>query len=123
MEFQSAKEALSSIKSNQRIFLHGSAATPLHLMHALFENSHGLKNIEFVSLSTLGDGIFDHPEFGKSFFMNSLFVSDNVRGIVNTEHGDYVPVFLSEISQLFEKMNFWAKKPPKCPLQPQLSHF
>ena len=103
MEFQSAKEALSSIKSNQRIFLHGSAATPLHLMHALFENSHGLKNIEFVSLSTLGDGIFDHPEFGKSFFMNSLFVSDNVRGIVNTEHGDYVPVFLSEISQLFDK--------------------
>jgi acyl-CoA hydrolase len=103
MVYQSANEALSSIKSNQRIFLHGSAATPLHLMNALFERGHELKNIEFISVSTLGDGIFNRPEFGNSFFMNSLFVSNNVRGIVNTEHGDYIPVFLSEINQLFEK--------------------
>ena len=35
--------------------------------------------------------------------MNSLFVSQNVREIVNSEFGDYVPVFLSEIPQLFNK--------------------
>ena len=42
-------------------------------------------------------------DLGKSFFMNSLFVSQNTRKIVNTDHGDYIPVFLSEISLLFEK--------------------
>jgi len=35
--------------------------------------------------------------------MNSLFVSQNVRNIVNGDHGDYIPIFLSEIPILFDK--------------------
>ena len=103
IEFYSAEEAVKSIRSGQRIFVHGSASTPVQLLKALFKRSAELKNIELVSVSTLGDDIFDFPDFGNSFFMNSLFVSQNVRGIVNSDHGDYIPVFLSEIPQLFDK--------------------
>ena len=103
IEFYSAEDAVKSIKSGQRIFVHGSASTPVQLLKALFKRSSELKNIELVSVSTLGDDIFDSPDFGNSFFMNSLFVSQNVRGIVNSDHGDYIPVFLSEIPQLFDK--------------------
>ncbi len=103
IEFYSAEDAVKSIKSGQRIFVHGSASTPVQLLKALFKRSAELKNIELVSVSTLGDDIFDFPDFGNSFFMNSLFVSQNVRGIVNSDHGDYIPVFLSEIPQLFDK--------------------
>ena len=103
INYQSADEAVKAIKSGHRVFVHGSAATPLHLLKALLKRSHELKNVELISISTLGDGLFNQPDFGKSFFINSFFVSKNVRDIVNSEHGDYIPVFLSEINQLFEK--------------------
>ncbi|MDQ3142735.1 MAG: 4-hydroxybutyrate CoA-transferase [Bacteroidota bacterium] len=103
INYESADEAIKAIKSGDRVFVHGSAATPIHLLLSLSKRSHELKNVELISISTLGDGIFNQPDFGKSFFINSLFVSKNVRDVVNSEHGDYIPVFLSEINQLFEK--------------------
>lgn len=103
INYQPAEEAVKAIKSNHHVFVHGSAATPLHLLKALFNRNDELKNVQLTSISTLGDEIFDQPGFGSSFFINSLFVSKNVREIVNSEHGDYIPVFLSEINQLFEK--------------------
>ncbi len=47
-------------------------------------------------------GIADE-KFGRSFYFNSLFVSDNIRGAINSDRGEYIPIFLSEISKLFEK--------------------
>jgi acyl-CoA hydrolase len=103
IQYQSAEEAVKSIKNGHRVFVHGSAATPLCLLKALMARSGDLKDVELLSISTLGDGIFNHPDFGKSFIINSLFVSQNVRGIVNSDYGDYIPIFLSEIPLLFEK--------------------
>lgn len=103
IEFSTAEEAVKSIKSGQRVFVHGSASTPSHLLNALFNRSGELKNVELVSISTLGEDIFNRPDFGDSFFINSLFVSQNIRDIVNSDYGDYIPVFLSEIPLLFEK--------------------
>ena len=103
INYQSADESVKAIETGNRVFVHGSAATPIHLLKALFKRSYELKNVELVSISTLGNGIFSQPDFGNSFFINSFFVSKNVREIVNSEHGDYIPVFLSEINQLFEK--------------------
>lgn len=99
---QSATDAVAFIKNDQRVFVHGSAATPTHLLKALFERKNELKNVELVSITTLGKDIFNKADFGKSFFLNSLFVSENVREIVNSKNGDYVPVFLSEIPKLFK---------------------
>jgi len=103
VNYSTAENAVKEIKSGQRIFVHGSASTPLSLLRALFNRSKELKNVELVSITTLGDDLFNLPEFGDSFFMNSLFVSQNVREIVNGPNGDYIPVFLSEIPLLFDK--------------------
>ncbi len=103
VNYQLAEEAVKEVKSGNRVFVHGSAATPLHLLKALFKRKYELSNVELVCISTLGDAGFDQKDFGKSFFINSLFVSENIREIVNSENGDYVPVFLSEIHQLFDK--------------------
>ena len=73
------EDAVKAVKSNDRVFIHGSAATPFHLLKALLNRSAELKNVELISISTLGDGVFNNPQFGDSFFMNSLFVSGNVR--------------------------------------------
>lgn len=98
-----AAEALKCIQSGNRVFVQGSAATPLHLLRALEARAGELKNVELVNISLLGDISITKPEYAESFFFNSLFVSAPVRKNVNQGNGDYVPVFLSEISLLFER--------------------
>lgn len=102
-KYRTAEEAVQVIQSNQRVFLHGSAATPLHLIRALQKRYRELRNVELVSITTLGDIDFNQPEFQDSFFFNSLFVSANVRAVANSDLGDYVPIFLSEIPLLFKR--------------------
>lgn len=103
IKYCSVEEAAQRIKSGNRVFIHGSAATPVVLVKALQSRYHELKDVELVSITNVGDLDFDKPEYRKSFFFNSLFVSENTRAVVNSEHGDYVPVFLSQIPQLFRK--------------------
>lgn len=103
IEYVSARQAVQSIKSNDRVFIHGSAATPVHLVKALQERHNELKEVELVSITNMGEIDFNKPEYKKSFFFNSLFVSANTRAVANSEAGDYVPIFLSEIPQLFRK--------------------
>ena len=35
VNYINAAEAVTNIKSGQRVFIHGSAATPIHIIHAL----------------------------------------------------------------------------------------
>jgi acyl-CoA hydrolase len=76
-KYTSAEEAMKSIQSGMRVFIHGSAATPIHLIQAMQQRHAELKNVELVSITTLGEVDFDNPLFEKSFFVNSLFVSAN----------------------------------------------
>ena len=101
--FISASEAVQCIQSGNRVFLHGSAATPITLIEAMQRRHAELKNVELVSITNLGNVDFNKPEIRKSFFFNSLFVSANTRAVANSSEGDYVPIFLSEIPQLFRK--------------------
>ena len=102
-EYVTAEQALQKIASEQRVFVHGSAATPLHLLRALAHRASELRNVELISISTLGDIAVNHPDYYESFYFNSMFVSDNVRDCVNHNRGDYIPVFLSEIPALFHR--------------------
>jgi acyl-CoA hydrolase len=99
----SAEQAVQHIKSGDRVFLHGSAATPVFLIKAMQERHRELKDVELVSITTLGDVNFENPLYSRSFFFNSLFVSANTRAVVNSDEGDYVPIFLSEIPLLFRR--------------------
>jgi acyl-CoA hydrolase len=99
----SAAEAVKCVTSGNRVFVHGSAATPQYLLQALQHRHEELRNVELVSITTLGNVDFDNPLYRKSFFVNSLFVSAATRSVVNSNDGDYVPVFLSQIPQLFKQ--------------------
>ncbi len=102
-DYITAAEALACVQSGDRVFIHGSAATPIPLVKALLDRHQELRNVELVSITNLGDINFNTPEFKKSFYFNSLFVSQNIRSLVNENGGDYVPVFLSQIPQLFHQ--------------------
>ncbi|HEY0177576.1 MAG TPA: 4-hydroxybutyrate CoA-transferase, partial [Pedobacter sp.] len=91
-KYTTAEEAVKQIQSGNRVFIHGSAATPVHIIKALQQRHSELRKVELVSITTLGDADFNDPVWCESFFFNSLFVSANTRAVVNSAHGDYVPV-------------------------------
>jgi acyl-CoA hydrolase len=101
---KSAAEAVKHVKSGQRVFVHGSAATPTSLLKALLDRAGEITKIELVAISTLGELEWNRPEIREHFFLNSLFVSANVREWVDGAGGDYVPVFLSEIPALLKTL-------------------
>ncbi len=98
---ETKEEAARHVKSGDRVFIHGSAATPVSLVNALLARAGEITRVELVSISTLGELAFDRPEVREHFFLNALFVSANARDWVDDATGDYVPVFLSEIPALF----------------------
>jgi acyl-CoA hydrolase len=102
-KFSNSKSAVQLVKSNQRVFIHGSAATPTFLIHELAKRKEELRNIELVSISTFGPMPLAEEVYRESFFFNTFFVSSNIRNTINSERGDYIPLFLSEIGQLFRK--------------------
>ncbi len=98
-----AEEALSIIQSRQRVFIHGGVCTPTHLLHELAKESQRLKDVELVSITLKGDIEVDKPQYQLSFHINSLFVSAPVRQAVSEGRADFIPVFLSDIPDLFKR--------------------
>lgn len=101
--YQSAEEALSVIQSNQRVFVHGSAQTPLFLLRELAKQAPRLQNVELTFITVQGDITVDKPEYEGIFNINCMFVSESVRKAVNEGRADFIPVFLSDIPDLFKK--------------------
>lgn len=97
----SASEAMSVIKSNDRVFISGNAATPYVLINALAARKDELKNIELVHVLLLGDDPFSKPEMEGHFRHNSLFVGPADRKAINEGRAAYIPIFLHQIPDLF----------------------
>lgn len=103
IHYENVADAIAIIQSGDRLFFHGSACTPHYLIDELARQAHRLKNVEMVSITQQGHIEIAKPEYKDNFFINSLFVSAPVREAINSERGDFVPVFLSEIPTLFRK--------------------
>jgi acyl-CoA hydrolase len=103
MKWKTLEEAVQVIRSDDRVFIHGGAATPKVLVKAMTERSHELRGVEVVHLHTEGDAPYARPELAESFTTNALFVGANVRQAVAEGAADYIPVFLSEVPGLFRK--------------------
>ena len=99
----SAEEAVSIVKSNDRVFFQGAAMTPHLLIDRLCERYQELQNVDIVQIHTHGDAKYTRAPYTEAFHLTSCFVGSNVREGVNSVHGDYIPVFLSEIHLLFRR--------------------
>ncbi len=103
MKIVSKSEAAALVKSGDRVFLQGAAMTPNTLINAISERYMELENVEIISIHTEGNVNYASPPYNRAFTINSCFVGGNVRNAVNTNKGDYIPIFLSEIHLLFRK--------------------
>lgn len=97
----SAEEAVSVIKSHDRVYVSGNAATPYVLMHALAARKDDLEDVELVHVLLLGEDPLSRPEMEGHFRHNSLFVGPADRKAINEGRADYVPIFLHQIPNLF----------------------
>jgi acyl-CoA hydrolase len=96
-----AEDAVAEIKSNQRVYISGNAATPYVLAEALAARKDELESVELVHVLLLGDDPFSKPEMEGHFRHNSLFVGPADRKAINEGRADYVPIFLHQIPDLF----------------------
>jgi acyl-CoA hydrolase len=101
--YVSLEDAVNVIQPGHRVFVHGSACTPLPVLHEMARQYERLKGVEVVSITFRGDIMIDRPEYYDSFKINSLFVSASVRKAVNEGRADFIPVFLSDIPDLFKR--------------------
>jgi len=101
--FVTVPQAVSSLRSGERVFIHSVAAAPQQLVAALAARSGELRDVELVHLHTEGDAPYAAPGMEKSFHTNALFVGANMRSAVAEGRADYLPVFLSEVPSLFRK--------------------
>ncbi len=97
----SAENAVKMIHPGQRVFIGTGCAEPQELVHALTARKEGLADTEIIHLLTLGEAPYAAKELAESFRVNSFFIADNVRGLIQQGLGDYTPIFLSDIPALF----------------------
>ncbi len=95
------EEAVAHIKPGQRVFIGTGVGAPLELVRALADYAGHLADVEIIHLLTFGEAPYAHTRLAESFRVNSFFISENVRSVINEGLGDYTPIFLSDIPNLF----------------------
>ena len=103
MQIVSPEEAVSYIQSRDHIIIHTAAAAPQALIQALTARHKELRKVQIFHLHTEGDAPYTQPEYRESFKTHVFFVGKNVRNAIKTGEADYIPVFLSEVPQLFSQ--------------------
>ncbi|MFN5223791.1 MAG: acetyl-CoA hydrolase/transferase family protein [Bacteroidota bacterium] len=103
LAYTSPAEAFKLISHGARIYIHGSAATPTYLVEQMALHHLMFQQSEIVCISVFGNFPIAQEEFSDNFKINALFVSAPIREQIKTGNGDYVPVFLSEIPELFKR--------------------
>ena len=99
----SSQEAVALVKSGHRIFIQGAAMTPVKLIEALCGRYKELNDVEILQIHTEGEAKYTKEPYSQAFSTNSCFVGGNVRSAVNSNKGAYIPIFLSEIHNLFRR--------------------
>jgi acyl-CoA hydrolase len=98
--YTTAHEALNLIQSGHRIFVHGSACTPLFLLRELAKHKDRLIGTEIISITLQGEIELANRGYEKAFHINSLFVSAPIRQAVAEGRADFIPAFLSDIPDM-----------------------
>ncbi len=94
-------QAVSHLRPGQRVFIGTGCGEPKELVKALTDRASKLADMEIIQLLTLGEAPYAHKELADCFLVNSFFVAENVRGLIQEGLGKYTPIFLSDIPRLF----------------------
>lgn len=102
-KFSTPLDAVTRIRSGQRVFIGSGAAEPQLLVKALAERGPELADTQITHILTLGVAPYADPKLEDGFRHNALFIGPNVREAVAEGRADFTPVFLSEVPSLFRR--------------------
>ncbi|GIL14985.1 MAG: 4-hydroxybutyrate CoA-transferase [Chloroflexota bacterium] len=105
-------DAMRWITSNMRVYLGGGAGVPQMLERALVERAPEVRNVQVVHVLTFAGGGYMAREYADNFRHCALFMGENARAAVKDGRADFMPIFLSEIPDLFRGTSFGAAPLP-----------
>jgi len=97
----SPEQAMRLIRTGDRVYVSGNAATPTVLLQELADRP-DVTDVEVVHVLMMGRDPLTAESVRQRFRHNSLFVGPADREAVNAGESDYVPVFLHRIGDLFD---------------------
>lgn len=100
-KFVAAAEAVSVIRSGDRVYIHPGCAVPQVLVEAMVARYEELHDVEVCHILTVGEAPYVRPEMEGHFRHNAFFIGKNVRQAVQEGRADFTPIFLHEIPSLF----------------------
>ena len=105
-KFVTAEEAVSVIRSGDRVYIHPGCAVPQVLVDAMVARYESLFDVEVCHLLGVAEAAYVRPEMKGHFRHNAFFIGKNVRKAVCEGRADFTPIFLSEIPALIQSKNY-----------------
>jgi acyl-CoA hydrolase len=99
----SALEAVSAVRSGEKIWCHSMAATPTLLLDALARHARSLQDVTIMQLHLEHAEAIADPALEGRLRSRCFFAGKTTRELINQGRADYVPMFLSEIPKLFRR--------------------
>lgn len=98
----SVEEAISSIREGDKIVTGFACGEPFGIERALEKNYENFKNVEIISMLTLGDSPWVRPEMKDHFRLNCLFASPSNRKAISNGICEFTTSHFYEIPDIIE---------------------
>lgn len=96
-----AEEAVTHIKSGDRVVMAHACGEPSYLVDAMVANSAAYHDVEIVHMVAMGKGEYCKPEYAGHFRHNAIFVGGSSRAAVEEGRAEFTPCFFFEVPRLF----------------------
>lgn len=96
-----AEEAVTHIKSGDRVVVAHACGEPAYLLDAMVANASAYRDVELVHMVAMGKGDYCKPEYAENFRHNAIFVGGSSREAVADGRADFTPSFFFEVPRLF----------------------
>jgi 4-hydroxybutyrate CoA-transferase len=98
-----AQDAVTHIKSGDRVMFGHAAGEPLVLVDAMVANYKQYRDVEIIHWVPMGKGEYTKPEMAGHFIHNALFVGSPTRQAVTEKRADFTPCFFSETPRMLSE--------------------
>lgn len=97
------EEAVSKIKSGDRVVTGHACGEPGILLRAMVDNKDQYKDVEIVHMVAMGGAEYAQPGMEEHFRHNAIFVGGSTRDAVISGRADFTTCFFSEVPKMFRE--------------------
>jgi 4-hydroxybutyrate CoA-transferase len=98
-----AEEAVSKIKSGDRVVLSHACGEPIYLVDTMVAHREQYRNVEIVQMVPMGHCRYCEPGMEPYFRLNALFVGGATREAIAAGRADFTPCSFAKVPALFDK--------------------